>query len=77
MVIQHDNHACKECQENLPSFMELLKHVAKHLGRETVEVKNFEDSNGKDIQNKKINDEEKIYKAKCFVFSETMLDEFI
>ena len=54
-----------------------MKHVAKHHGIETVDVKDFEDSNGKDIQNKKINDEEKIYKAKCFVFLETMLDEFI
>ena len=67
IVTQHDNHACKECQENLPSFMELLKHVAKHHGIETLEVKDFEDSNGKDIQNEQIIDEEKSDKANCFV----------
>ena len=30
MVTNHDNHTCKEWFENLPTFIVLLKHVAKH-----------------------------------------------
>ena len=34
MVANHAQHKCKECQEELPSFMELLKHVAKQHFKE-------------------------------------------
>ena len=30
MVTHHENHKCKEYKEELPTFMELLKHIAKH-----------------------------------------------
>ena len=30
MVTRHENHKCKECKEELTTFMELLKHIAKH-----------------------------------------------
>ena len=30
MLTNHEDHQFKECQEKLPTFMELLKHVAKH-----------------------------------------------
>ena len=30
MLTKHEQHQCKECEEKLPNFMQLLKHVAKH-----------------------------------------------
>ena len=30
MLNNHEEHVCKECEEKIPTFMELLKHVAKH-----------------------------------------------
>ena len=30
----HGDHICNECKEKLPTFMELLKHVAKHHYKE-------------------------------------------
>ena len=32
MVTKHASHQCKECNEKLPNFMQLLKHIAKHHG---------------------------------------------
>ena len=29
-VTKHKDHICKECQYELPSFMELLRHIAQH-----------------------------------------------
>ena len=29
MLTKHEEHQCKECQEKLPTFMDLLKHVTK------------------------------------------------
>ena len=34
MITNHSHHKCKECHQNMPSFMELLKHVAKHHCKE-------------------------------------------
>ena len=34
MASNHAQHQCKECREELPSFMELLKNVAKHHFKE-------------------------------------------
>ena len=30
MLTNHEDHQCKECQQKLPKFMELLKHAAKN-----------------------------------------------
>ena len=30
MTTKHSEHRCKDCQEKLPTFMHLLKHVAQH-----------------------------------------------
>ena len=42
MVTKHSEHPCKECKEKLPTFMDLLKHVAKHHCKEqdTEQVEN-------------------------------------
>ena len=29
-ITKHENHVCKVCKDKFMSFMELLKHVAKH-----------------------------------------------
>ena len=29
-LTKHDHHHCKECQQKLPNFMQLLKHIAEH-----------------------------------------------
>ena len=34
MITKHQDHVCKECNKNLPSFMDLLKHVAKEHAKE-------------------------------------------
>ena len=30
MVTKHELHQCKECNEKLPNFMQLLTHISKH-----------------------------------------------
>ena len=30
IITKHKDHVCKECKETFNSFMELLKHIAKH-----------------------------------------------
>ena len=57
--------------------MDLLKHVAKHHDKETIEVKDVEQPVNKDIQNENVNEEEQVEKDKSFVFSESKLDQFI
>ena len=34
MVTQQEDHTCKECKHKLPSFMELLKHIAEQHAKE-------------------------------------------
>ena len=34
MLSTHGDHTCNECKEKLTTFMELLKHVAKHHYKE-------------------------------------------
>ena len=29
-ITEHEDHTCKECKDKLPSFMDLMKHVAEH-----------------------------------------------
>ena len=49
MLINHEDHRCKECQEKLPTFMELLKHVAIH------HLKNEGDIEDKNLKEKECN----------------------
>ena len=37
MITKHESHKCKECKEELSTFMELLRHVAKHRSKEKEE----------------------------------------
>ena len=76
IITNHEDHHCKECQEKLPTFMELLKHVAKHHCKEQVdrhEGNSVEDAfvKPKDSlfnQQKDIVDEGKKEKGPDFVF---------
>ena len=34
MLSNHGDHSCSECKEKLPTFMELLKHVAQNHYKE-------------------------------------------
>ena len=42
---------CKECNEKVSTFMELLKHVAKNHAKETVEETKFKEPDEKDFVN--------------------------
>ena len=37
MIAKHEEHQCKDCHVNLSSFMELMKHIAKHHCKEDSE----------------------------------------
>ena len=37
MITKHEEHECKDCKENLSTFMALLKHVAEYHSQEPVE----------------------------------------
>ena len=39
ILTKHQDHICKECKEKFQTFMELLKHVAKHHSSEPAEEK--------------------------------------
>ena len=60
MVIQHEDHTCKECKHKLPSFMELLKRIAEKHAKDRGEEKG-----------EKAKDKENI----TFMSSESMVDE--
>ena len=40
---KHEQHPCKECWENLPTFTELLKHIAKNHCEEEGDVLSKDD----------------------------------
>ena len=42
MLTKHESHQCKECQEKLPNFMQLLKHIAKHQTDNESTTKNIQ-----------------------------------
>ena len=48
MLTNHEDHQCKECQQKLPTFMKLLKHVVKN---------HFKDEEG-DKDDSKVNNSE-------------------
>ena len=71
MVTNHQNHKCNECEEELSTFIELLKHVAKHyekdksVNSEGEIIKSQVEKDGQDKHTKK---EEEVDKNKIFVF---------
>ena len=50
----HKGLVCKECQEELPTFMELTKHIAQN--HEKYQIKVSGDRQAGDIQDKKHED---------------------
>ena len=67
MVTKHESHKCKECKEELSTFMELLKHVAQHHNKDK-EKEDINDSTEKDIEKKHTKNENKVKKDNVFVF---------
>ena len=92
MVTKHDEHQCKECKEKLPTFMELLKHIAKQHSPDQGEEKenpskddeihkyhheeSVEETGIKDL-NEKDTDNEYVENDKEIVLSESMLDDVL
>ena len=66
-IAKHEDQICQECKEKLPSFMELLKHVAKH------HCKYMQG----EVEEEQVKEQEKAEKDGVFVFTESMVDEFM
>ena len=49
MVTKHEDNVCKQCNEKVSSFMELLKHVAKYHTTESVEEIEFKEADKNNI----------------------------
>ena len=64
-LTKHDHHQCKECQQKLPNFMQLLKHIAVHHKDEEVPKERAE---GKDLETES---------GSSASFDESFLDEFL
>ena len=85
MITNNADHICKQCKKNLPSFMELLKHVEKHhckYQRDTHDKNYANDGFGKleESNNYKQGDKEKEEdeeKDLGFVFNKLVLREFL
>ena len=43
ILTKHEHHQCKECQENLPNFMQLLKHIADNHNKDQSETKDLKE----------------------------------
>ena len=57
IITNHEEHQCKECQEKLSTFMELLKHVANHHSKDEGEVQGEDDKQEEHIE-KELNQKE-------------------
>ena len=75
IITKHEYHMCKECEENLPTFLDFIKHIAEHHCTELKDLNDMKDQSKTEVDEKE--DEEKSTKANSFVFSESMMDEFI
>ena len=74
MITTHQEHPCKDCKEKLSTFMQLLKHVAKHHCKEQDKEEAEDDIIEKKGDHGEVEDKEV---KSDFVFHESMLDEFI
>ena len=78
IITKHEDHICKEFDKNLPTFKDLLKHIADHHCKEIKDNDMKDQSESKvDEEEEQLLDTEKKTREKRFVFSESMLDEFI
>ena len=85
MVTNHADHVCKQCKENLPSFMELLKHVDKYHCKDQSDTHDKKSENNgfgqfEESNNYKHGDKEKEEKGEKdlgFVFNKLVLGEFL
>ena len=85
MITKHDGHVCKECNKNMSSFMELLKHVAKMHTKETVEGTDQTESEKKvvevvqyvEVTGMKDTEYENVEKDNKVTLSESMLDTIL
>ena len=71
MVTNHQNQKSKECEEELSTYIELLKHVAKHHEKDKAvnyEGETIKSQVEKDGQDKHTKKEEEVDKNKIFVF---------
>ena len=76
MVNSHENHKCKECLQNLPTVVELLKHLAEHHAQhegDNSEEIELGDINEKDVEKEKIVKETNVMKNKVFVFGKVSM----
>ena len=73
MVTNHENHKCKECKEELSTFMELLKHVAQHHSNERVDINKEENEKGllQDMKDKHVEEDENDSNEEILVFKES------
>ena len=65
MVNNHENQKCKECLQNLPTVVELLKHLAEHHAQhecDNSEEIELGDINEKDVKKEKIVKEKDVVK---------------
>ena len=74
MITKHESHKCKECKEELFTFMELLQHVAKDHSKDK-EEKEIKYPGEKDVENKHTQNENKVIKESVFVFKGSKLDK--
>ena len=65
MITKHTEHQCKACQEKLPTFIELLKHVSKHHFEEQDEVQEEEEEIHRESDYKELKEN---VKRSVFVF---------
>ena len=53
---KHEHHQCKECEEKLPNFMQLMKHAAQHNTKNQSETQALqldkEEAKSKDLKEK-------------------------
>ena len=60
MITKHTKHQCKDGQEKVPTFIELLKHVSKHHFKEQDEVQEEEEKNHRESDYKEVKENVKI-----------------
>ena len=74
----NEEHLCKECEANVPTFVKLLKHVPKHRYKDNVEDSNLSSDEVLDIiLLKDLEEKYEFKKYSNFVFTESMLNEFL
>ena len=85
MLTNHEDHQWKECQDILPTFMELLKHVAKnHCNDEgDIHKKAHDEDAFTKPEEPKLNKQKNIVKAggkekvADFMFGESIVNELL